>query len=138
MLEKKKNENFTFYDPQVNLYVQDVETSIKFYSTYFGFKESFRTPKTGKPDHVELLLGRLNLGIASIESAKRMHGIDVGGDHPKGEVVLWTDNVDAVYEYLLENNVQGISRPHTFLDTIRSAWIADPDNNLLQLVSKVH
>lgn len=138
MSEKKTAENFTFHDPQINLYVKDVETSITFYSTYFGFKETFRTPKTGKLDHVELLLGQFNLGLASIESAKRMHGIDVGGEYPKGEVVLWTDNVDAVYKYLLENKVQGMSEPHTFLDTIRSAWIADPDNNLVQLVSKVH
>ncbi|MBX8636590.1 MAG: VOC family protein [Thermoplasmata archaeon] len=34
-----------FRDPQVNLYVDDVETSVAFYRDLFGFSETFSTPR---------------------------------------------------------------------------------------------
>lgn len=53
-----------FTDPSVNLYVSDVETSARFYAGLFGFAETFRTPTSGPPIHVELRLGGLVLGLA--------------------------------------------------------------------------
>jgi hypothetical protein len=47
--------------------------------------------------HVELRIGSFVVGMAGIAAARRMHGIDVGGDRPRAEVVLWTDDVDAAY-----------------------------------------
>jgi catechol 2,3-dioxygenase-like lactoylglutathione lyase family enzyme len=34
--------------PQVNLYVEDVEASTRFYRESFGFTETFRTPQHGR------------------------------------------------------------------------------------------
>ncbi|MDI3340416.1 MAG: VOC family protein [Sphaerobacter sp.] len=71
-----------FRDPQVNFYVRHVERSVRFYTDLFGFEETFRTPASGPSDHVELRLGGLILGLASIESARDVHGLPAGGGLP--------------------------------------------------------
>src|SRR5262245_29236532 len=101
---------FKFNDPQVNYYVDDVEVAVQFYVENFGFVETFRTPKTGKPDHVEVKLGGLILGLASKEAGRATHGLPLGdGGFPKAEIVLWTDDVDAAYAMLIEKGVPSVS-----------------------------
>ena len=77
------------------------------------------------------------LGLVSIKSAEELHRLKVGADLSKKEIVSRADDVGAVYKFLLQNNVTSISKPHTFLEVLRSAWIADPDNNFVQIVSKI-
>lgn len=115
-----------------------MKESEQFYIDNFGFTESFRTPKTGDPIHVELTLGQFILGVASISSAESMHNLKVGTGLPRCEVVLWTDDTDLAYSSLIEKGIISLSKPHTFLDTVRSAWVSDPDGNPIQLVSKVN
>jgi uncharacterized glyoxalase superfamily protein PhnB len=38
----------------VNLYTSDIESGLRFYRDLLGFEETFRTPKQGPPEHVEL------------------------------------------------------------------------------------
>lgn len=128
---------FVFRDPQVNFYVRDVERSVRFYADLFGFEETFRTPASGPPEHVELRLGGLILGLASVESALQTHGLTTGGGNPRAEVCLWTDDVDRVYESLLGRGVQSLSSPHDFLGRLRAAWLADPDGNPVEIVSEI-
>jgi len=124
-----------FRDPQINLYVRDVETSMRFYADLFGFKETFRTPAAGPPAHVELRLGSFILGLAATESALDTHGLTTGGGNPRGEVCLWTDDVDHTYEELTSQGVESLSSPHDFLNgRLRAAWVADPDGNPVQIV----
>ena len=139
MDKEKENtsKSMKFHNPQINLYVKNVEQSVRYYTSNFGFIESFRTPKEGTPIHVELTLDNFILGLALIDSIKEMHGLDVGTGQPRGELVIWTDDVDEVFKTLTSNDIQGISKPHTFLGSIRSAWIEDPDKNPIQIVSKV-
>jgi catechol 2,3-dioxygenase-like lactoylglutathione lyase family enzyme len=124
----------SFRDPQVNYYVRDVDASVRFYTELFGFNETFRTPETGTPEHVEVRLGGLVLGLASIEAARRVHGLDVASGPPRAEVVLWTDNVDQVFEELVSQGVTVLREPHDFLGRLRAAWIADPDGNPVEIV----
>jgi catechol 2,3-dioxygenase-like lactoylglutathione lyase family enzyme len=49
----------SFTDPAINYYVDDVEIAVHFYTSHFGFVETFRTPPQGKPMHVEVRLGPL-------------------------------------------------------------------------------
>lgn len=128
-----------FRDPQVNYYVSDVEESLNFYVDLLGFEETFRTPVEGPPEHVELKLGGLILGLASNESAKNTHGLTTGGGNPRAEVCLWTDDVDAAYSMLVAKGIPSLSEPHDFLGgRLRAAWLADPDGNPVQLVTKRH
>lgn len=124
-----------FRDPQVNFYVRDVETSVRFYSELFGFKESFRTPETGPPEHVELRLGGLLLGLASIEAARGVHGLPAGSGPARAEICLWTDDVDTMYADLVAKGVPSLHSPHDFLGRLRVAWFTDPDGNPVQIVA---
>ena len=128
--------NLVFRDPQINLYVKSVEASVRFYRDLFGFSETFRTPNEGPPIHVELRLGHLTLGVASIESASHLHGIVSGEGPPRSEVVLWVDSVDEAFTMLKAKGAKLLSEPHNFIGTVRGAWIADPDGNPVQIVTR--
>ncbi|HEY0736529.1 MAG TPA: VOC family protein [Herpetosiphonaceae bacterium] len=126
-----------FANPSINYYVDDVAIAARFYVEHFGFAETFRTPRQGAPVHVELRLGALTLGLASREAGQMMHGLPLGaGGSPRAELVVWTENVDAAYAMLLERGVPGVSAPHDFLDSLRAAWVMDPDGNPVEIVSR--
>jgi len=125
-----------FRDPRVNIYVTDVEASSRFYDL-LGFTETFRTPEHGAPIHVELRLGEFTLGLADTAAARDMHGIEVGPTGlPRAEVVVWIDDVDTAVADLSARGVPVLSKPHDFVETLRAAWVADPDGNLVQLVTR--
>lgn len=126
-----------FTDPAINYYVDDVEVATRFYIDHFGFVETFRTPKEGKPIHVEVTLGPFILGLASKEAGMSMHGLPLGpAEYPRAELVVWTDDVDAAYAMLVEKGVPSVSPPHNFLASLRAAWVMDPDGNPVEIVSR--
>lgn len=127
---------FNFNRPQINLYVNDVELSSQFYVKMLGFKETFRTPKEGRPVHIELTLDNFILGVAHVSETRKTHGFDVSIGSPQAEVCVWTKDVDGAYNYMIEKGVKGLSAPHDFLNRLRSAWVADPDGNPIQIVSQ--
>ncbi|MGI9252527.1 MAG: VOC family protein [Thermomicrobiales bacterium] len=126
-----------FRDPQVNVYVEDVERTVRFYVDHLGFVETFRIPRTGTPDHVEARLGGLVLGWASFEAARRDHGLDVGPGAKGFEVVLWTDDVRADWDRLLAAGAEPVSPPHLFIGRLLGAWLKDPDGGSIHIVQEV-
>jgi catechol 2,3-dioxygenase-like lactoylglutathione lyase family enzyme len=121
-----------FENPQVNLYVQDVEESARFYRDSFGFEETFRTS-----GHVELRLGSFTLGLAAIEALRDVHGISTDGSGaPRAELVVWAEDVDQAYADLVARDVTALSAPHDFAGSLRAAWVADPDGNPVQIVTR--
>ena len=126
----------TYRDAMINYYVNDVEGLATFYRQHFGFRETFRTPDTGPAIHIELRLGEFLLGLASIEAARAMHQLPLNPGLPRGEVALWTDDVDQAYAALTAKGVNSISAPHNFLETppLRAAWVEDPEGNPIQIV----
>jgi predicted enzyme related to lactoylglutathione lyase len=125
-----------FRAPQINLYSRDLAAALAFYER-LGFAESFRTPASGAPEHVELKLDGFTLGIATLEAARQTHGLDPKGEGRWIELVLWTDDVDAALDRLTEGGAPVLSPAHDFLDgRLRVAWIADPDGNPIQLVQR--
>jgi catechol 2,3-dioxygenase-like lactoylglutathione lyase family enzyme len=126
-----------FRAPQVNFYVRDVEAAAGFYRDLLGFTETFRTPRQGAPAHVELSLNGFTLGVASVDSLRTVHGVAGNTEAPpRAELVLWTDDVDEEIAFLNVKGVHVLSPPHDFLDSLRSAWIADLDGNPVQLVMR--
>jgi glyoxylase I family protein len=125
-----------FQSPQINLYVADLEASVRFYRDLLGFAETFRAHEDGAAVHVELRLDGFTLGVADASAAARMHGLTPGSGHPQAELVVWTDDVDAAFSALSDGGATAISEPHDFLDSLRSAWVADPDGNPVQLVMR--
>jgi catechol 2,3-dioxygenase-like lactoylglutathione lyase family enzyme len=124
-----------FDNPQINFYVKDVDLIARFYRESFGFSETFRTPSQGRPVHVELRLRQFTLGLADIGSLRETHGVIAGNGQPRAELVLWTDDVDRVYADLVAKDVETLSPPHDFLDSLRAAWVADPEGNPVQIVT---
>jgi catechol 2,3-dioxygenase-like lactoylglutathione lyase family enzyme len=128
----------TFKDPMINLYSRDLAGAVAFYSE-LGFVEIFRTPASGEPVHIELTKDGFTLGIATLEAAKEQHGLQPGGEGRGIEIVLWTDDTDAALKALVAKGAPLLSPAHDFLDgELRSAWIADPDGNPIQLVQRKH
>ena len=121
-----------FSSPAINIYSHDVVRLVAFYAD-LGFRETFRTPKDGPPDHVELVLDGFTIGIASVAAAIADHGLapDLGG-RPV-EIVLWTDDTDGDHARLTAAGAPSLSAPHDWLDDLRLAWVADPDGNPIQL-----
>lgn len=126
-----------FRDPQLNIYVTDIDASLRFYRDLLGFTETFRTPEYGAPAHVELQLAGFTLGLADVAATRDMHALEVGPSGlPRAEVALWTDDVDAAVGELVAHGVPVLSKPHDFVATLRAAWVADPDGNPVQLVMR--
>jgi catechol 2,3-dioxygenase-like lactoylglutathione lyase family enzyme len=127
-----------FSTPQVNVYSEDVVRSVEFYRS-LGFVETFRTPREGTPIHVELELDGFKVGIAAVTSAVADHGLDLDLSKPgRGmEICLWTDDADAAFARLTAAGARVLSEPHDWLDgTLRVAWVADPDDNPIELVQR--
>ncbi|HXW57570.1 MAG TPA: VOC family protein [Candidatus Cybelea sp.] len=122
----------------INLYSRDLPRAAAFYSE-LGFVETFRTPASGEPVHIELTLDGFRLGIATTEAAKEHHSLRPGGEGRWIEIVLWTDDTDAASNALVRKGAPLLSPAHDFLDgQLRAAWIADPDGNPIQLVQRKH
>src|ERR1700751_2980081 len=114
-----------FKTPMINLYSRDLPRAVAFYSA-LGFVETFRTPPTGAPAHVELKLDGFTLGIATIAAARDHHGLQPG-DGRGIEVVLWTDDTDAALRAIATQGAAVLAPAHDFLDgALRAAWVADP------------
>ena len=81
-------------------------------------------------------LGTLNLAVSTLEALKRDHGFSAGGGPPRAEVVLWVEDADAAYSWMLAGGSPSLSPPHDFAGVLRGAWVGDPDGNPVQLVAR--
>jgi predicted enzyme related to lactoylglutathione lyase len=125
-----------FSAPMINLYSHDLARAAAFYSR-LGFVETFRTPSSGDPVHIELALDGFTLGIATVKAAGEHHGLHPQGEGRWIEIVLWTDDADAATSALVAEGARLLSPAHDFVGgELRAAWIADPDGNPVQLVQR--
>ena len=125
-----------FSRPMINLYSRDLQRAARFYIG-LGFEETFRTPASGDPVHVELTLDGFTLGIATVEAARADHGLALADEGRGIEIVLWVDDADQAVDDLLARGARLLSPAHDFLaGELRSGWVADPDGNPLQLVQQ--
>jgi catechol 2,3-dioxygenase-like lactoylglutathione lyase family enzyme len=122
-----------FRRPEVILFSADVPRAAAFYSS-LGFTETFRVPTEGEPIHVDLVLDDYKIGIASVASTVKDHGLDPVPDGQRAAVVLWTDDTAAAYADLTGNGAPSLAPPHEWLGRLLIAWIADPDGNPIQIV----
>lgn len=125
-----------FRTPLVNLYTRDIEAGLRFYRDRLGFVETFRTPRAGTPEHVELELDGFLIGLGTVEAARRVHGVEATPGRPAMVLVLWTDDVDAAYQQLTAAGVPSVQPPHDTGNSNRNALLRDPDGNLVELVAK--
>ena len=120
----------------VNLYTRDIELGLRFYRDTLGFQETFRTPREGTPEHVELTLQGFSIGLGTVEAAKRVHGVDVSPGTPAMVMVVWTEDVDQAFAKLTASGAPAVQPPHDTGNDNRNALLRDPDGNLVEIVSK--
>lgn len=120
----------------VNLYTTDIEAGVGFYRDLLGFEETFRTPREGIPEHVELRLDGFALGLGTVQAAKRVHGVDAAPGSPGMVIVIWTDDVETAFERLKSAGVPVVQPPHDTGNNKRNALLRDPDGNLVEIVAK--
>ena len=125
-----------FVSAFVNLYTRDIEAGLRFYRDTLGFTETFRTPKQGIPEHVELILNGFGLGLGTVAAANRVHGVDASPGSPAMVLVVWTDDVDKAFERLTSSGAPAVQPPHDTGNNNRNALLRDPDGNLVELVAK--
>ena len=134
----KDSKSLTFQGGQSNYYAKDVEKMATFYKSNFGFRETYRTPLQGAPEHVEIRLGEYLIGLSSLEAGRRIHHLPLDPGKPRGEIVLWTNDVDAAHAMLSTKGVPAIREPHNFDVNeqlrLRVAWYEDPEGNIFQTV----
>jgi catechol 2,3-dioxygenase-like lactoylglutathione lyase family enzyme len=124
-----------FRTPMINLYTLDLPRSLAFYQG-LGFVETFRTPREGAPVHIEVKLDGFTVGIATVDAATADHGLQPQLNGRAIEIVLWTDDTDRAFAGLTASGARVLSPPHDFLENLRVAWVADPDDNPIQLVQR--
>ena len=125
-----------FRTPQVILFSRDLARAAAFYLN-LGFEETFRVPADGDPIHVDLALDGYRIGIASVASARKDHGLDPVPEGQRAAVILRTDDTAAAFAELTENGVPVLAAPHEWLGRLLIAWIADPDGNPIQIVQDI-
>ncbi len=121
----------------VNLYTADIEAGLRFYRDLLGFEETFRTPTTGSPEHVELTLNGFALGLGTVKAAKNAHGVDASPGSPAMALVVWTDDVDTAFTHLTSAGAPIVRPPHDTGNNNRNALLRDPDGNLVEIVAKI-
>lgn len=122
-----------FRNPQIVLFTRDIEHAAKFYGA-LGFEEAFRTPSTGAPIHIDLVLDGYRIGLATATSTREDHGLHPVVEGQRAAVILWTDDVPTGYERLIEIGATPIKSPEPWLDNLLIAWVEDPDGHLVQVV----
>jgi lactoylglutathione lyase len=125
-----------FVTALVNLYTDDIEAGLRFYRDLLGFEETFRTPRGGTPEHVELRLNGFTIGLGTVGAAWRVHGVEAAPGSPAMVLVVWTDDVDQAYRDLLAAGVPAVQPPHDTGNDNRNALLRDPDGNLVEIVAK--
>ena len=119
-----------------NLYTDDIEAGLRFYRDLLGFTETFRTPRDGPPEHVELKLDGFMIGLGTAEAARRVHGVEAAPGSPAMVLELWTDDADAAYPQLTAAGVPAVQPPHDTGNSNRNTLLRDPDGNLVEIVAK--
>ena len=118
-----------FRTPQVVLFCAEPDRAAAFYAR-LGFTQVFRTPASGPPIHVDVELDGYRIGLASLTSTRIDHGLDPVATGQRAAVVVWTDDVAAVYAELTGRGVPGLAAPGPWLQgRLTIAWVADPDGH---------
>ena len=121
----------------VNYYVNDVEGMAAFYREHFGFVETFRTPVREPPSTSRSPWAPSFWGSRPSRRRAALHQLRVDPGSPRGEIALWTDDVDEAYAALTARGIRSLSPPHNFIGTLRAAWLEDLEGNPIQIVAKL-
>ena len=111
----------------VAFYSLNFEACEHFYSELLGMAVEWRPD----PDSVYLCSGNDNLALHRVTEVFAKQGQHL--DHI-GFILRQLDDVDAWYDFLVENGVEMRTKPRTHRDGARSFYCFDPDGNTVQMI----
>jgi len=115
----------------VILVVEDIDRSVDFYKNILGLEVSHHAG-----EYVQMFTGTTRLGFYTREAMSHILNrkiVEPPENSFKFEIGFKVDNVDQVYEKLLDKGVKGAVSPTTRPWGQRTAYIYDPDRNLIEL-----
>ena len=119
------------------LFVNDLETMVKFYRDIMGFKTDWKSGEPAASFEVGgywlVLYGRKDFEKRTAQQYTYPEGIN--GTMVIGINLKTFEDVDKEYKRLLNLGVKSIVEPATNEYGQRTSYIADPDGNLLELGS---
>ena len=125
-----------FKDVLVNLYVADIDRALRLYRDGFGMAETYRFPKTGPAEHVELRLGPTTLGLSSAAGLAR-HGMSPATRGQPFELAIGCDDVDTDLEKLRAGGALIVRELYDTAAGNRTAYIEDADGNRISIYSRI-
>ena len=114
------------------LFVEDLDRSLAFYVDVLGCLVSHR-----HDPYAQLHTGTTRLAFYTRDAMSETLGVPLArpaDDAPAFEIGFKFDDVDAVYEDLVARGVPSVSPPIDQPWGQRTAWVRDPDGNLVELV----
>jgi lactoylglutathione lyase len=126
-----------FTDLLIVLYVEDIEAALRLYRDVLGMAETYRFPRQGAPEHVEVRFGTTVLGLSS-PAGLVSHGLPpvTRGGQPF-ELAIGTTDVDADLLRLRAAGCKIVREPFDTAAGNRTAYIEDFDGNRISIYSKI-
>ncbi len=125
-----------FTDVLTVLYVADIERALRLYRDGFGMTETYRFPRTGVPEHVEVRIGATTLGLSSA-AGLISHGMPPATRGQPFELAFGCDDVDAALPKLLAAGCTLLREPFDTAAGNRSAYVEDADGNRISIYAKL-
>jgi lactoylglutathione lyase len=127
-----------FSDVLVVLYCSDLERSVALYRDGFGMIESYRFPKTGAAEHVELKLGGTTLGLSS-PAGLVTHGMPpvARGTGQPFELAFGCEDADAALDRLRAAGCRIVREPFDTPAGNRTAYVEDFDGNRISIYARI-
>ncbi len=116
------------------LYVADIERSVALYRDAFGMRETYRFPKSGVPEHVELRLDDVTLGI-STDKGLASHNMPASTRGHPFELAFGCDDADEALLDLLAVGCRQLAAPFDSPAGRRVAYVEDFDGNWISVSS---
>lgn len=112
----------------------DLSRSLAFYRDLLGGVESYRFPDEGEPAFIALTMGEASeIGLGGI-AAEPLHGRPQRpATGHRVELCVYVDDVDDVWGRAAAAGFETVTAPADMPWGERTAWIADPDGNLVML-----
>jgi len=112
----------------------DLARSLELYADLLGGVETYRFPEAGEPAFVVLMIGEsseIGLGALSDEPGHGRRQRPASGH--RVELCVYVDDVDETFEQARGHDFEVVAEPTDMPWGERTAWIADPDGNLVML-----
>jgi catechol 2,3-dioxygenase-like lactoylglutathione lyase family enzyme len=120
----------------VDVLTHEIEAALDFYQGVLELPESFRTPREGTPEHVEMTAGGFALALSTAEAAQRVHGLTAEPGRSAMSRVVWVDDVDVAFQATVAAGAPAVTDPHDAGNNNRNAVVRGPDGTLVELVAK--